>query len=105
MREKTPIKQILGNNVKKFRKEKHLTQAELAEMLEITPKHLSEIETGTVFASSALLESLSEIFDKPVSALLRDIEEDTELMKELYAIVDDEMFKATLLIKKRIREI
>lgn len=63
------VPKLFGENVQRFRKEKNLTQVELAEKIGITQKHLSEIETGIKFPSAPLIENLSKTFDKPVSAL------------------------------------
>ena len=46
---------IIGLNVKKFRKERHLTQEALAERLDISTVHMSHIEGGSVSMSLALL--------------------------------------------------
>lgn len=63
------VPKLLGENVQRFRKEKNLTQVELAEKIGITQKHLSEIETGIKFPSAPIIEDLSKAFGKPVSAL------------------------------------
>ena len=58
--EKQTIPQLFGENVKKYRKQAGLTQEQLAERLEVTQKHLSIIETGTQFASAALIGKIAE---------------------------------------------
>ena len=40
--------QNIGNNIKKLRLEKKLTQSQLAEMTNISTVHMSHIETGNV---------------------------------------------------------
>lgn len=57
------ICQILGNNIKKIRKTKNLTQSKLAELLGIEVKSLSLIETGKGFASAKTLENLTKVLD------------------------------------------
>ncbi len=52
------IKQILGNNIKRYRKKAEMTQDELAEKLDISTKHLSNIEIGQKFVSAELLEKI-----------------------------------------------
>ena len=54
---------IIGLNVKKFRKERHLTQEALAERLDISTVHMSHIEGGSVSMSLALLLQLCEALD------------------------------------------
>jgi len=62
------VKAIFGANLKKYRKEKKLSQEQLSEKVDITAKHLSEIERGIVFASTSLLEKLSGYLEIPVFA-------------------------------------
>jgi transcriptional regulator with XRE-family HTH domain len=62
------VKVIFGANLKFYRKEKKLSQEQLSENVGITPKHLSEIERGIVFASANLLEKLSGHLEIPVFA-------------------------------------
>lgn len=73
---------VFGNNLKKYRKDSKMSQDQLAEKLEITPKHLSSLETGKTFVSAELLEkisstlviSYSELFSENVAALLNSDE-------------------------------
>jgi transcriptional regulator with XRE-family HTH domain len=46
--------------LRRWRKEKDVTLAELARMVDVTPSHLSEIERGNNEASLALAARLSE---------------------------------------------
>jgi transcriptional regulator with XRE-family HTH domain len=62
------VKAVFGANLKIYRKEKKLSQEQLSEKVDITVKHLSEIERGIVFASSGLLDKLAETLDIPVFA-------------------------------------
>jgi transcriptional regulator with XRE-family HTH domain len=62
------VKNVFGTNLKLYRKEKKLSQEELAEKVEISTKHLSEIERGIVFASASLIDKLAETLDIPVFA-------------------------------------
>jgi len=62
------VKAVFGANLKIYRKEKKLSQEQLSEKVDITVKHLSEIERGIVFASAGLLDKLAENLDIPVFA-------------------------------------
>ena len=62
------VKGIFGKNLKYYRKEKKLSQDQLSENVDITVKHLSEIERGIVFASANLMEKLAENLDIPIFA-------------------------------------
>ena len=63
------VKSVFGKNLKYYRKEKKLSQEQLSEKVDITVKHLSEIERGIVFASANLMEKLSEKLAIPVFVL------------------------------------
>jgi transcriptional regulator with XRE-family HTH domain len=62
------VKGVFGKNLKYYRKEKKLSQEQLSENVDITAKHLSEIERGIVFASAGLMEKLAENLDIPIFA-------------------------------------
>lgn len=66
------IPDLFGKNVQKYRKMAGLTQTELSKRLEITQKHLSIIETGTQFASAALIARISKELNVPPAALFGD---------------------------------
>ena len=54
------LRTTLGSNVKKYRTIKGFSQAKLAEMLELSPNFISEIETGKRWLSSDTLVNLAE---------------------------------------------
>lgn len=60
---------VLGDNIKKFRKIKGITQNELAEQAGMEVKSLSLIETGKGFVSAKTLEKLSAILKVSYSDL------------------------------------
>ena len=53
------IKNLFGRKIKKYRKKKNLTQAQLAELVNVDDKHISCIESGKNFPSADLLERLA----------------------------------------------
>jgi transcriptional regulator with XRE-family HTH domain len=63
------IKAIFGNNLKHYRKEKHLSQEQLSEKVDISVKHLSKIERGLTFISADLLEKISVQLDVSIALL------------------------------------
>jgi transcriptional regulator with XRE-family HTH domain len=63
------IKALFGANLKYYRKRIGISQEQLSEKLDITPKHLSAIETGATFVSAELLEKLVVCLDVPAAAL------------------------------------
>jgi len=60
------VKGIFGKNLKYYRKGKKLSQEQLSEKVDITVKHLSEIERGIVFASAGLIEKLAKNLNIPI---------------------------------------
>jgi transcriptional regulator with XRE-family HTH domain len=102
------IKAVFGANLKYYRKKRRLSQEQLAEKVDITPKHLSAIETGAAFISAGLLEKLAKILKVSASALFYSTEEksvDDTLFSFVEQIVEKELLKAMELIKIQIRHI
>jgi transcriptional regulator with XRE-family HTH domain len=60
------------NKISELRKKKHITQAELAEMLNISKGYLSQLEIGVRSPSLKLLKQLSKIFSVPLDYLVFD---------------------------------
>jgi transcriptional regulator with XRE-family HTH domain len=56
----TNIKKLFGLKVKEYRKKKNLTQAQLAELVNIDGKHISCIESGKNFPSPDLMGRLAD---------------------------------------------
>lgn len=56
----------LGRNIFKFRKQKGLSQNQLAEKLEISREHLAKIETAKRCVSMGLLIDISDALEIPV---------------------------------------
>lgn len=54
------IEKFFGKRLKEIRKNKKLTQSELAEKLEVDEKYISRLETGISTPSFSLLEKISE---------------------------------------------
>lgn len=55
------IPKLFGGNLRRLRKSRNLTQTQLAEMLDVTQKHLSVIETGTQFVSAPLIAKIASV--------------------------------------------
>lgn len=65
------LRVILGENLKKYRTVKGLSQAKLAEMLDISPNFISDIETGKRWLSSDTIVNLAEALNVEVYEFLR----------------------------------
>ncbi len=61
---------LLGQRVAKLRKEQHLTQVQLAEILEISQQHMASFEKGIRKIPASMLPKLSKVFAVPVESLL-----------------------------------
>lgn len=64
-------KEILGTFVSELRKEHHMTQKELAELLGVTDKAVSKWERGLSYPDISLLEPLAKTLDISVLELLQ----------------------------------
>jgi len=53
-------KELFGKKIKEYRKYKNLTQAQLAELVNVDDKHISCIESGKNFPSADLIERFSK---------------------------------------------
>lgn len=52
------LKIKFGKRLKELRKQKNISQEKFAELINISPRNLSKIETGQTFPSSANLEKI-----------------------------------------------
>jgi len=74
------LRAILGENLKKYRTIKGFSQAKLAEIIDISPNFISDIETGKKWVSAQTLSQLAkalkiEIFElfKPEQNIRDDV--------------------------------
>ena len=70
---------MLSENIKEIRKSKGLSQEELAVKLNVVRQTISKWEQGLSVPDSNMLIALSEALDTPVSVLLGEIIEQTEV--------------------------
>ena|SRR5690554_355857 len=69
---------MFSENLKNLRKQKGLSQEELAERLHVVRQTISKWEKGLSIPDANLLIRISEIFETPVSTLLGDTVEQSE---------------------------
>ena len=72
----------LGNVIREKRKEKGMTQKELADILCVTDKAVSKWETGKCYPDISLYDSLIETLDIPRNILNCDYKESKEYKRE-----------------------
>ena len=77
----TPENQLeiaIGQQVRAFRKQLHMTVAEVAGQADLSPGMLSKIENGLTSPSLATLKALSGALNVPVTAIFRKYEEERD---------------------------
>lgn len=99
-------KKIIGQKISSLRKEKGITQKELAEKLCVTDKAISKWETGVHFPDIAIMEKLAEELGITVSELL-GLEQATseEVIKGMAKVSDEEKMKIKKQMKARAIEL
>lgn len=85
---------VFSKNIKYIRKEKGLTQEQLAEQSELTVKYISHLERGLSFPSADSLDRIANALGVPVYRLFFPEEQETVipkdvLKKELHRIIDE----------------
>ena len=96
-------KKILGENIKKYRKSRNLTQEELAEKLDISSNHLSKIEMGRRFVTAELMDHLAQELYVTLSALMFD-PDDTKDDPALYGRIEKMIVSELDLVKVHVKE-
>ena len=66
-----PLAVLMGENIQRFRKAAGLTQAQLAEKINVSTAFISQVEQGDKFVSIKVLAALSETLHVSYDALLR----------------------------------
>jgi transcriptional regulator with XRE-family HTH domain len=101
------IKRLFGLNLKRYRKEKRLSQEELSEKVDISVKHLSKKERGLTFVSADLLEKLSNNLGVSAARFFNKENEniyDDNLLKRFDRITEKHLIRAMEGIKGEIRQ-
>lgn len=101
------VRKILGDNVKYYRKKMGLSQEQLSEILEISPNHLSVIETGGKFVTSRLLEKMVFVFKIPPSLLFYSplLQNPNVTSKQISQIIKEELENAQISITSKIEKL
>jgi transcriptional regulator with XRE-family HTH domain len=101
------VKTLFGENVRYYRREKALSQAELSELLNISIKHLSAIERGLNFVSVDILEKLACALDVPVFYFFVDKRElfyNDVMLNNIDTVIEQKLVDAIEEIKAEIRK-
>ncbi len=73
--------------IKKLRKQKDMTQEQLAEYMCVSPQAISRWETGATYPDISVLPQLAELFNVTIDALLGVDEK--EKCREINAVIDE----------------
>ena len=85
------VKKQLGEKIKRLRKSRRLTQEQMAELIDIAPRNLINIELGVNFPKAETLEKILVALDVSLQKLFETdhLVDDKDLIAEIYRIIDD----------------
>ena len=63
----------IGRRIKTARENKRLTQEQLAELVDLSPMHVSVIERGVKLPKLETLINIANVLDVPADVLLQDV--------------------------------
>lgn len=81
MKKKERLLKKLGKNIREMRKEKRLTQEQLAEKADINPKFLGEVERAETNVSVLTLSKICDALEISLCEILAFTSMDKELLK------------------------
>lgn len=84
------IKKSFGEKIKRLRQKRKLTQEQLAEKIDISPRNLSKIEVGDCFVKVETLEKLLVALEVSAEELFANahIKSNSELVENINFYVD-----------------
>ena len=103
-------KKFIGNKIKEFRKRNKLSQAELAEKVGLSDKHIGRIEAGKYFPTFVNFLNILEVLNIDLSEFGLNVENKfennkNELLKIVYSASEKEINLYLKLIKTLKEEI
>lgn len=105
---KFDIKKIFGENVKYYRKKRGFSQEEFAEEIDVSPNHVSVIETGKKFVTYSLLEKIVEVLDVMPSTLFHTngtAAFDESIQNRISTLIAEELSAAQNHIQEKLRDL
>ncbi len=84
----------IGRKIKQYRKKTGFTQAELAEKINVDPKYISRLETGTSTPSIAIIARLGEVLNVEIFNFF--IVESKEKKNHIIELINSMLTKATI---------
>lgn len=97
-------KELIGKKIRQLRIERGLSQEELSEKIDISPRHMCTIENGNSFPSIETFIKIAQILEIDINEFfnLSKINDD-KLRNEIYDLVQISSVKELNLIKDIIR--
>ena len=80
-----------GKRIRELRKNKHITQEKLAELISVEPQQISRIENGACFTTFETLEKLAHVFNVPINKLFifDHTKQKSQITNELIKLIQD----------------
>ena len=100
------LKKDFGLRLKELRNKKGITQYQLAELVDIDPKHLSHIETGKSFPKADLIEKLAKALDIYYKNLFFNTESSKNnkiLLNKIFELLKQSTYEELVIIYKLIK--
>lgn len=99
------IKVLFGRKIKEYRKRRHYTQAQLAELVNVDDKHISCIESGKNFPSPELIERFAKALSVEPNDLFEFyyLEDPNDLKSEIIMMLEHLTDEDLVLTYKYIR--
>ena len=101
----TAISKLLSINIKRSRKERKLTQEQLAEAVGISTRHLSDIERSDAFPSPEVIEQIAAELGVPSYTLFLPSEEnrvEVVYTQNIKTMLDTEISKALRTVAEKL---
>lgn len=85
------LKKDFGKRLKELRQKRGLTQFQLAERVEIDPKHMSHIETGRSFPKADLIEKFADVLNVEYNAFfnVKHIKSREDIISEIKLLLSN----------------
>lgn len=95
----------MGKRIKRFRKEKKLSQEKLAEMIDVSTPHMSNIENGkTKFSLQVLIDLANALGTTPDVLLLDQVESKDKTRSMVIEEIDRELADCSMVQMTLIEE-
>lgn len=101
MENNTDIKKLFGRRIKELRKQKGMTQEQLAEKTGVFPRNISKIECGQTFVTSQTLAKIISVLEVKPSDLFNfeHNQDKDELKQELIHAIQNETVDINLMYR------